>query len=75
MFFCKIKEQYEKTIAAGLILNMIFLCTTTFGQTNELRPEKVKEDKIAEKTYLNVLLKTVNTNLYYGKSNIDLADK
>jgi len=54
---------------------MIFLCTTTFGQTNELRLEKVKEDKIAEKTYLSVLLKTVNTNLNYVKSNIDLADK
>ena len=65
----------KKQLQAVLILNLIFLCTTTFGQTNELRPEKVKEDKIAEKTYLSVLLKTVNTNLNYVKSNIDLADK
>ncbi len=64
----------KKQLQASLILSMIFLCTTTFGQINEFKPEKVKDDKIAEKTYISLLLKTVNTNLNYGKSNSALAD-
>ncbi len=64
----------KKQLQAALILSMIFLCTTTFGQTNELKPEKVKDDNIGEKTYLNLLLTMVNTNLNYGKSNSALAD-
>jgi hypothetical protein len=64
----------KKQIQTGLILIMIILSANTFGQTNEIRSEKVKDNKVTEKTYLSILLNMVNTNINYGNSNSSLAD-
>jgi hypothetical protein len=53
---------------------MIFLHKNSFGQTNGLGSEKMTEEKVTEKTYLDLVLNVVNTNLNYGKSNSDLTD-
>jgi len=50
----------KKKLQTGLILGMIFLCTNTFGQTNE--------------THVDLLLNLVGTNLNYGNSNSSLKD-
>ena len=63
----------KQQLQASLILSMILFCTTTFGQTNELCPDKLNNALVTEKTYLSILLNMVNTNLNYGKSNSALA--
>jgi hypothetical protein len=47
-----------KNVQIGLILGMIFLSKNSFGQTMELRSEKIKTDKITE-TYLDLVLNVV----------------
>jgi Outer membrane protein beta-barrel domain len=63
----------KKTTQIGLILGMIILSQNLFGQTNELGSEKIKE-KVTQKTYLDLVLNVVSTNLNYGSSNSALAD-
>ena len=53
---------------------MILLYGNSFGQTNELGSEKTTEEKLTEKTYMDLLLNVVNTNINYGKSNSGLSD-
>lgn len=52
---------------------MIFLAGNTFGQTEETRSDKIKDDQVT-RTYLDLLLNVVSTNFNYGKSNSSLAD-
>ena len=63
----------KKKVQTTLILSMIFLSANTFGQTNELQSEKIKDEKVTQ-TYFNVLVNAVTTNLNYGKLNNDLSD-
>jgi len=68
------KETMKKRTKAGLVIGMVFLCANTFGQTNDLRPEKMTDDKKTAKTYLDLMVNVVSTNLNYGSSNSALAD-
>jgi Outer membrane protein beta-barrel domain len=63
----------KKYLQKGLILGMISLAGNTFGQTEAMRSDKIKDDQVT-KTYLDLLLNVVSTNLNYGKSNSSLAD-
>lgn len=49
----------KQKVQTGLILSMIFLSAVTFGQT---------------KTYLDLMVNVVSTNLNYGASNSALVD-
>jgi hypothetical protein len=64
----------KKQIQAALIIGMVFLCANTFGQTKELGPEKIKNADKTAKTYLDLMVNVVSTNLNYGSSNSALAD-
>jgi hypothetical protein len=64
----------KNRIQAGLAIGMVFLSANTFGQTNELRPIKTKEETKTAKTYLDLMVNVVSTNLNYGSSNSTLAD-
>jgi hypothetical protein len=64
----------KNSINAGLVISIIFLCATTFGQTIDLRPEKTKDAEKTAKTYLDLMVNVVSTNLNYGSSNSSLAD-
>ena len=64
----------KKTLQTGIILGMIFLSATTFGQTKGSESKKVKEGKKTAKTYLDLMVNVVSTNLNYGGSNSDLSD-
>jgi hypothetical protein len=57
----------------GLILGMIFISGSTFGQTMASGFEKIKSDQKTE-TYLDFVFNLVGTNLNYGKSNSTYAD-
>ena len=64
----------KKTVQTGIILGMIFLSATSFGQTKGSESKKVKEGKKTAKTYLDLMVNVVSTNLNYGGSNSDLSD-
>lgn len=64
----------KKTVQTGIILGMIFLSATTFGQTKGTESKKVNEGKKTAKTYLDLMVNVVSTNLNYGGSNSDLSD-
>ncbi|HQQ83802.1 MAG TPA: porin family protein [Cyclobacteriaceae bacterium] len=63
----------KKTSQAGLILGMIILTGSSFAQSmdsvsvNGMRPARPK-------TYLDLVLNLVSTNINYGKANESLAD-
>src|ERR1700722_17782220 len=64
----------KKKVQTGLIASMIFLSQIAFGQTNGLGSEEIRNDKKTTKTYLDVVLNLVSTNLNYGASNSGLND-
>jgi hypothetical protein len=55
----------KKRLQTGIILSMVFLCANAFGQTKE---------SASAKTYMDIVLNVVSTNLNYGGSNKDLRD-
>src|SRR5665647_961123 len=61
-------------VQTGLILSMIFLSATTFGQTKSYESKKTNDGKKTAKTYLDLMVNVVSTSLNYGGSNNDLSD-
>jgi hypothetical protein len=57
----------------GIVLGMIFLVGNAFGQLERQASIKTKNDQVT-RTYLDLLLNVVSTNINYGKSNSSLAD-
>jgi hypothetical protein len=64
----------KQKVQTGLILGMILLSASTFGQTIGLEAKKITDDKKTAKTYLDLMVNVVSTNLNYGGSNNALAD-
>jgi len=64
----------KKQITVALVIGMVLLYANTFGQTKELGPEKIKKADKTAKTYLDLMVNVVSTNLNYGSSNSALAD-
>ena len=64
----------KKKVQTGFIIGMIFLHANSFCQSVVLTPEKKKEEKEMPKTYFDVVLNLVSTNLNYGNSNNTLKD-
>jgi hypothetical protein len=64
----------KKKLQTGLILSMIFLSANTFGQTEVVRSKKASDVKETAKTYLDLMVNVVSTNLNYGEANSTLAD-
>ena len=56
----------KKNLQTGLLLSMIFLTSSAFGQTTDT----VK----TAKTYLDPVINLVSTNLNYGSANSSLSD-
>ena len=61
-------------VQTGFIISMIFLCANVFGQTKVLGLEKGNDGNKTAKTYLDLMVNLVGTNLNYGGSNSALAD-
>ncbi len=64
----------KQKVKTGLVLSMIFLSAATFGQTQKPAFRKSAEGKKTAKTYLDLMVNVVSTNLNYGESNSDLSD-
>jgi hypothetical protein len=59
----------NKKVQIGFILSMIFLSTNTFGQTQVVEPKKTNDVKKTAKTYLDLMVNVVSTNINYGDAN------
>ena len=64
----------KQNVQTGLLLSMIFLSATTFGQTHQTESKEINDSKKTPKTYLDLMVNVVSTNLNYGGSNGTLAD-
>ena len=64
----------KKTMQTGLIMSMIFLSATSFGQTQNTESKKTQESKKTAKTYLDLMVNVVSTSLNYGAANSALTD-
>lgn len=64
----------KQKLQTVLILSMILLAANAFGQTKEREPEQMNDGKKTAKTFLNLMVNVVSTNLNYGGSNSALAD-
>lgn len=59
---------------AGLILGMIFLSATAFGQTNWQESNKLNDGVKTAKTYFDLMVNVVSTNVNYGGADNALVD-
>ena len=64
----------KKAVQTGFIISMIFLTATTFGQTKLTESKNVNEGKKTAKTYFDLMVNVVSTNINYGGSNSSLDD-
>ncbi len=64
----------KKKLQTGIIISMIILSANAFGQTKGTEIRKDNEVKKTAKTYLDLMVNVVSTNLNYGGSNSDLSD-
>lgn len=64
----------KQKVQTGLILGMIFLSAATFGQTKEPESKKINDGEKTAKTYFDLMVNVVSTNLNYGGSNSALSD-
>jgi len=56
------------------VMGMIFLVATAFGQTTNAGAKQKNEGGKTAKTYLDLMVNVVSTNLNYGGANSTLAD-
>lgn len=64
----------KQKLTTGLLLSMIFLSVATFGQTNVAVSKKANNESKRAKTYLDLMVNVVSTNLNYGGSNTSMGD-
>ena len=64
----------NKSLQTGLVITMILLSANTFGQTQTPKSKKINAGKKTAKTYLDLMVNVVSTNLNYGGSNSAVAD-
>ncbi len=64
----------KKVVQTGLVMSMIFLSAATFGQTKTPGATKKNDGKKTAKTYLDLMVNVVATNINYGDANSGLAD-
>lgn len=62
-----------KNLKTALLATMILVFTNSFAQTVGAEPEKNKPDNKSTKTYLDIMVNVVSTNINYGGSNSALA--
>src|SRR5450432_964912 len=64
----------KKVIQTGLVISLIFLSEAIFGQTQMPMVTNPAESGKTAKTYLDLMINVVATNLNYGGANSSLND-
>ncbi len=63
-----------KKLKTAFVIAMISLLTNSFAQSTGFESETVKHDNKTAKTYLDLMVNMVSTNINYGGSNNIVAD-
>lgn len=63
-----------KKMKTTLAMGMIFLATTSFGQSNDQVSGKIKSDKQMAQTYIDVMVNMTSTNFNHEASGSDVTD-
>lgn len=63
-----------KNLKTVFVISMVFFFTNSFAQSTKTEAEKPKDENKSAKTYLDLMVNVVSTNLNYGGSNSALAD-
>jgi hypothetical protein len=63
-----------KKLKTGFVIGVAFLFTNSFAQSTGLESKKIQHDKKNAKTYFDLMINVVSTNLNYGGANSALAD-
>lgn len=63
-----------KKLKTAFVITMVSLLTNSFAQSTGFESETVKHDNKTAKTYLNLMVNMVSTNINYGGSNNIVAD-
>ena len=63
-----------KTIKTAVVLGLIFLSTSTFGQSDTTISEKNQNKKRSAQTHLDVMVQMTTSNLNYGSAESSLSD-
>ncbi len=63
----------KKIVKMAIVLGMVIITGNIFGQSKEQGSFNNRNDQVT-RTYLDLLLNVVSTNINYGKSNGSLAD-
>jgi hypothetical protein len=64
----------KKNTQTGIILCLIYLSISTFGQSMGSDPTKIKNIKISQENSLDFVFNIVGTNLNYGLANSSLVN-
>lgn len=64
----------KKKLQTVLALGMIFLAATAVGQSTETGSAQTGKDQKTPKTYFDLMVNVVSTNLNYGGANSGLSD-
>ena len=64
----------KKVVQTGLIISMILLSVTTFAQTKLTDSNNENENRKTAKTYFDLMVNVVSTNINYGGANSSLDD-
>ncbi len=63
-----------KNLRIVIVIGMLFLFTNSYAQLKDMGPGKTKDEKKSAKTYLDLMVNMVSTNLNYGGANSIVAD-
>lgn len=64
----------KQKVQTVILLGMIFLSATTFGQVTKPASATISKEKKTAKTYFDLMVNVVSTNINYGGANSSLAD-
>lgn len=64
----------KQKVQTAILLGMIFLSATTFGQVTKPASATISTEKKTAKTYFDLMVNVVSTNINYGGANSSLAD-
>ena len=64
----------KQKLQTVLVMGMIFLAATAFGQTTNAGSQQNNEGRKTAKTYFDLMVNVVSTSLNYGGANSTLAD-
>lgn len=64
----------KQNVQIGILLSMTFLSSAAYGQLERAQTDPINKGQKTAKTYLDLMVNVVSTNLNYGGANSSLTD-